>query len=43
MKRKKIQGDGLRLATLLYGPPKKEQQELPFDQQPEPQKKEKKS
>lgn len=32
MKRKKINGDGIKLATLLYGPPKTEtsQQELPL-------------
>lgn len=35
--KRKLQGDGLKLATLLYGPPKpkKAQQELPFGKTPE--------
>lgn len=38
-KRKKFQGDGLKLATLLYGPPKTSttQQVLPFGKTPEAQ------
>ena len=38
MKRRKFQGDGLAIATLLYGPPKKDpdgQMNLPLDS-PEP-------
>lgn len=37
MKRKKLNGDGIKLATLIYGPPKpkKAQQELPFGETPE--------
>lgn len=36
-KRKKLNGDGIKLATLIYGPPKPKetQEELPFGETPE--------